>query len=86
MKIEFEFRRTEDEFCLLSHDEKTKYIINLSNVRMSYKRYNASNLVQKWFDNRINKELAARLPIDRSLMKHYVVSELSIYNQIRGPK
>ena len=64
MKIKFEFRRNEDHFCLLPHDANTKFVIDLEDVRMSYKRYNPSNMVQKWFDNKLRTKKVVTLPID----------------------
>ena len=46
IKISFEFDRSEDKFCLLTHDDSTNYIIELDDIRMSSKRYKPANVIR----------------------------------------
>ena len=88
MKLEFTFERADDKFCLLSHDETTKYEIKLDDMRMSFKRYTPSRIVFEDYFKKLKAGMIPRLPIDRSLIKQYIVgsgnSDLSSFNLIRG--
>ena len=88
VKLVFELERTSDEFCLLSNDEDTKYIIELDDLKMSSKRYKPEKRFRDFYANQLRLKRNPTLPIDRSLLKDYVVnkgiSDLSHYNLIRG--
>merc|ERR1712101_101008 len=88
IKLEFTFERADDKFCLLSHDETTKYEIKLEDMRMSFKRYTPSRIVFEDYFKKLKAGMIPRLPIDRSLIKQYIVgsgnSDLSSFNLIRG--
>ena len=88
VKLVFEFNRNEDNFCLLSNDEVTKFTIELDDMRMSSKRYKPAKAIRDFYTNQLKMKKNPTLPIDRSLLKDYVVnkgvSDLSHYNLIRG--
>ena len=88
IKIKFEFERSEDEFILLSHDKTTKFFIDFGETYMSCKRYKPSRTFQNFYNNQLKSGNNPTLPIDRSLIKSYVVNsgstDLSVYNLIRG--
>ena len=88
IKLVFEFNRNEDSFCLLSHDKTTQYNIELDDMRMSSKRYKPAKTYRDFYANQLKLKRNPTLPIDRSLLKDYVVnkgtSDLSHYNLIRG--
>ena len=87
-KFEFQYERMDDEFCLISADKVTKYAIQLEDMRMSFKRYTPSLKVYEEYLSKINNGKTPTLPIDRSLIKQYIVgsgsSDLSHFNLIRG--
>ena len=88
VKLVFEFHRNEDNFCLLSHDESTQFTIELDDMRLSSKRYKPAKAFRDFYANQLRLKRNPTLPIDRSLLKDYVVnrgiSDLSHYNLIRG--
>ena len=88
IKICFQFDRSSDKFCLLSHDDSTNFIIELDDIRMSAKRYKPEKVFRDFYDNQLKLKQNPTLPIDRSLLKEYVInsgtSDLSHYNLIRG--
>ena len=88
VKLVFEFERNNDEFCLLSHDTDKNYFIELDDMRMSSKRYRPEKKTRDFYANQLRMKRNPTLPIDRSLLKDYVVnkgiSDLSHYNLIRG--
>ena len=88
IKICFQFDRSSDQFCLLSHDDSTNFIIELDDIRMSAKRYKPEKIFRDLYDNQLKLKQNPTLAIDRSLLKEYVfksgTSDLSHYNLIRG--
>ena len=87
-KFEFQYERMNDNFCLLSADKTTKYAIQLDDMRMSFKRYAPSIIVQHEYLSNLKQQKTPTLPIDRSLIKQYIVAtgstDLSHFNLIRG--
>ena len=88
IKIKFDFQRNDDKFSLLSHDTKTDFIIELGEMKMSCKRYKPAKTFIDFYQNQLSLGKTPSLPIDRSLIKTYVVNsgvtDLSAYNLIRG--
>jgi len=88
IKLVFEFNRSDDSFCLLSHDATKVFAIELDDMRMSSKRYKPAKAFRDFYANQIKLKRTPTLAIDRSLIKDYVVnkgiSDLSHYNLIRG--
>ena len=76
-----------DEFCLLSHDTATKFAIVLDDMRMSFKRYTPSRSVFEYVNNEMRGGQIPTLPIDRSLIKQYIIgtgsTDLSHFNLTR---
>ena len=87
-KFEFQYERMNDNFCLLSADKTTKYAIQLDDMRMSFKRYAPSIIVQHEYLSNLKQQKTPTLPIDCSLIKQHIVadgsSNLSHFNLIRG--
>ena len=87
-KFEFQYERMDDNFCLLSADKTTKYAIQLDDMRMSFKRYAPSINVYREYISNLKQQKKPTLPIDRSLIKQYIVAsgstDLSHFNLIRG--
>ena len=54
IKISFQFDRSTDEFCLLTHDDSTKFIIELDDIRMSGKRYKPAMLFSICYEINLN--------------------------------
>ena len=53
IKISFQFDRSSDEFCLLTHDDSTNFIIELDDIRMSAKRYKPDKVFRDFNDNQL---------------------------------
>ena len=87
-KFEFQYERMDDNFCLLSADKTNKFAIQLDDMRMSFKRYAPSIKVHHEYLSNLKQQKTPTLPIDRSLIKQYIVaagsSDLSHFNLIRG--
>ena len=79
VKLEFDLKRNEDEFLLCSpidfkdKDEKPKIIIQDLTLRVD--RYEATPAVQSYFNNKMRAHKKCWIPIDRSLIKKYVMGE-----------
>ena len=88
LKIELEFQRNRDNFCLLSPNVGTEYCIDIKDLKLKLNRFDASSQVKKYYDSAIKSGNKPILPIDRSLLKTYVVtkgtSDLSHYNIVTG--
>ena len=88
VKIELEFQRNKDNFCLLSADENTEYSIEIKDLKLKLNRYDASPKVKQYYDSAIQSGNKPILPIDRSLLKTYVItrgtSDLSHFNIVTG--
>ena len=88
VKIEIDFERNPDSFCLLSDKPADNYQIILDDLRLTVNRIAAGDSIWKYYNASLQNKLQPRLPIDRSLLKTYTVSagtsDLSEYNIISG--
>ena len=55
VNLVFEFYRNDDNFCLLSHDTTTQYVIELDDVRLSCKRYKPSKTYLDFYANQLKR-------------------------------
>ena len=53
IKISFQFDRSSDEFCPLTHDVRANFIIELDDIRMSVKRYKPDKVFRDFYDNQL---------------------------------
>ena len=88
-KFEFLFERNPDRFILQgSERENTSYLIELEDISLSLDRLEPSPAIAKWYTEKLKAGLKPRIPIDRSVIKTYIVnankSDLSHYNIISG--
>ena len=88
IKIEIDFERNPDSFCLLSDKAVENYAIELDDLRLKVERVIPGDSIMSFYRSSIDKKIQPRLPIDRSLLKTYKVttgtSDLSEYNIITG--
>ena len=88
IKIEIDFERNPDSFCLLSDKAVENYAIELDDLRLKVERVIPGDSIMSFYRSSIDKKIQPRLPIDRSLLKTYTVttgtSDLSEYNIITG--
>ena len=88
IKIELDFKRNDNEFCLLSDKTVDNFSIELGDMRIKVDRIIASEKVMDVYKKSKENNMNPRLPIDRSLLKTYTVtagrSDLSEYNIITG--
>ena len=86
VKIEIDLERNNDKFCLLTDDTTNEFVIELEDLRLRLDRIIASPAVNRYYFE--NKKANVRLPIDRSMLKSYLVnanrSDLSEHNIIYG--
>ena len=87
IKIEIDLQRNNDDFCLLSDDKSTNFVIELEDIKLSLNRIISSEAVQNFYLQSIRSKKPT-IGISRSLLKTYTVtkgrSELSEYNIITG--
>ena len=88
VKIELQFHRNKDNFCLLSPATNVEYVIEVKDLRIKLNRYEATTKLNKYVETGLQSKQRPILPIDRSLVKNYVVtsgtSDLSHFNLITG--
>ena len=88
IKIEIDFERNPDSFCLLSDKAVGNYSIELDDLRLKVDRVIPGEGIMSYYRSSLDKNIQPRLPIDRSLLKTYTVtkgtSDLSEYNIITG--
>ena len=88
IKIEIDFERNPDSFCLLSDKAVGNYAIELDDLRLKVDRVIPGDGIMNYYRSSLDKKIQPRLPIDRSLLKTYTVtkgtSDLSEYNIITG--
>ena len=88
VKIEIDFERNPDSFCLLSDKPVANFKIELGDLRLTVNRIAAGDSILKYYHASLQNKLQPRLPIDRSMLKTYTVSsgnsDLSEYNIISG--
>ena len=88
VKIEIDFERNPDSFCLLSDKPVANFKIELDDLRLTVNRIAAGDSILKYYHASLQNKLQPRLPIDRSMLKTYTVSsgnsDLSEYNIISG--
>ena len=65
----FKFNRSDDNFCLLSHDKATTFVIELDDMRLSCKRYKPSKTYHDFHANQLKLGQNSTLPFDISLIK-----------------
>ena len=78
--------RNDDKFCLLTDDTANEFVIELEDLKLRLDRIIASDSVNRYYFE--NKKANVRLPIDRSMIKSYLVnanrSDLTDHNIITG--
>ena len=88
VKIELKFHRNKDKFCLLSPATNVDYVIEVKDLRVKLFRYEVTPKLIKYVETGLQSKQRPILPMDRSLVKNYVVtkgtSDLSHYNLITG--
>ena len=88
VKIELQFHRNKDNFCLLSPATNVEYVIEVKELRVRVNRYEVTPRITKYVEAGLQDKKRPILPIDRSIVKNYVVtsgtSDLSHYNLITG--
>ena len=88
IKIELDFERNPDSFCLLSDKTVGNFTIELDDLRLKVERVIPGDSIMNYYRSSLDKRIQPRLPIDRSLLKTYTVttgtSDLSEYNIITG--
>ena len=88
VKIELDFERNPDAFCLLSDKTVDNFAIELDDLRLKVERVIPGDSIMSYYRSSLDKKIQPRLPIDRSLLKTYTVttgtSDLSEYNIITG--
>ena len=88
VKLVFKFYRNEDNFWLLSHDKTKGFTLELDDMRLSCYRYKPCKSYRDFYANQLKLRRNPTLPIDRSLIKDYVVNKnttnLSHNNLMRG--
>ena len=88
IKIELDFERNPDAFCLLSDKAVENYRIDLDDLKLTVNRIVPGDAIMKYYNHCIQNKLQPRLPIDRSLLKTFTVTrgraDLSEYNIITG--
>ena len=88
VKIEIDFERNPDAFCLLSDKTVDNFTIELDDLRLKVERVIPGDSIMSYYRSSLDKKVQPRLPIDRSLLKTYTVttgtSDLSEYNIITG--
>ena len=88
IKIELDFERNPDSFCLLSDKAVGNYAIELEDLRLKVDRIIPGDSIMNFYRASLQKKIQPRLPIDRSMLKTYTVtsgtSDLSEYNIITG--
>jgi hypothetical protein len=88
IKIEIDFERNPDSFCLLSDTAVGNFAIELEDLRLKVDRVIPGDSIMSFYRSSLDKKIQPRLPIDRSLLKTYTVttgtSDLSEYNIITG--
>lgn len=88
IKIEIDFERNPDSFCLLSDKAVGNFAIELEDLRLRVDRVIPGDNIMNFYRSSLAKKIQPRLPIDRSLLKTYTVttgtSDLSEYNIITG--
>ena len=86
VKIEIDLERNDDKFCLLTDDTANEFVIELEDLKLRLDRIIASDPVNRYYFE--NKKANVRLPIDRSMIKSYLVnanrSDLTDHNIITG--
>ena len=86
LKIEIDLERNDDKFYFLTDDTSNEFVIELEDLRLRLDRIIASDAVSRYYFE--NKKANVRLPIDRSMLKSYLVnpnrSDLSEHNIIYG--
>jgi hypothetical protein len=87
-KIELQFHRNKDNFCLLSPATNVEYVIEVKDLQVRLSRYEVTPAIKKYVEAGLHAKKRPILPIDRSIVKNYVVtsgtSDLSHYNLITG--
>jgi len=88
IQIELEFQRNVNKFCLLSDIHEDNYAIEIDDLRLKVDRIIPSEKIEDFYKKNIENKVSPRLPIDRSLLKTYIVNQglfdLSEYNIITG--
>ena len=88
IKIELDFERNPDSFCLLSDKGVDNFAIELEDLRLKVDRIVQGDSITNFYKRSIENKMQPRLPMDRSLLKTYTVTtgraELSEYNIITG--
>merc|ERR1711936_1161030 len=88
IQIELEFQRNVNKFCLLSDIHEDNYAIEIDDLRLKVDRIIPSEKIEDFYKKNIENKVSPRLPIDRSLLKIYIVNQglfdLSEYNIISG--
>ena len=88
VKIELDFERNPDAFCLLSDKSVDNFVIDLEELKLTVNRIVPGDAIMKYYAHKVANNMQPRLPIDRSLLKTFTVtkgrSELSEYNIITG--
>ena len=88
IKIELDFERNPDSFCLLSDKSADDFAIELDDLRLKVDRIIPGGSISSFYKNSIDNKVKPRLPLDRSLLKTYTVTtgraDLSEYNIITG--
>ena len=84
VKIELQFHRNKDNFCLLSPATNVEYVIEVKDLRVRLNRYEVTPGIKKYVEAGLHAKKRPILPIDRSIVKNYIVtsgtSDLSHYN------
>ena len=88
IKIELDFERNPDSFCLLSDKSVDNYAIELEDLRVKVDRIVQGGSIMNFYKRSLENKMQPRLPLDRSLLKTYTVTtgraDLSEYNIITG--
>jgi len=74
IKIEIDFERNPDSFCLLSDKAVGNYSIELDDLRLKVDRVIPGEGIMSYYRSSLDKNIQPRLPIDRSLLKTYTVT------------
>ena len=73
IKIEMSFERNSDDFILKYSGERGTYGIELKELELSLNRYEDSQKVRSWYNDKIRSGLHPTIPIDRSPIITYGV-------------
>ena len=75
---------------LMTSASEMGYNIRLEDLAIQFRRYKVNNVIQNYYDMKIQRNKLCSIPIDRSFMKSYTISrgnmDLSQYNFISGNK